>query len=105
MAERRLVRVVDDLTDPDGARTHRLRWDSREVEIDLTDKNAADLEEVLQPYLDPGRPVRKSAPASGRGRARDDLAAVREWARTHGHQICDLGRVPQRVLDAYAARA
>ena len=109
MAQRRVVRVVDDVTGAEGARTHRLRWDGREVEIDLTDKNAADLDEVLQPYLDAGRPVQPARPASAstsaRRRGRDDLSAVREWARAHGHQVSDRGRVPKHVLDAYAARA
>jgi hypothetical protein len=57
VAQHRVVQVVDDLTGAEGARTHRLRWDDHEVEIDLTEKNAADLEEVLAPYLAAGRPV------------------------------------------------
>jgi hypothetical protein len=66
VAQRRVVQVVDDLTGADGARTHRLRWDDTDVEIDLTDKNAADLEEVLAPYLTAGRRV---TAASGAPRA------------------------------------
>jgi hypothetical protein len=34
-----------------------------------------------------------------------DLAAVRAWAREHGHQVSDRGRVPNAVLDAYKESA
>jgi hypothetical protein len=112
VAQHRVVQVVDDLTGAEGARTHRLRWDDHDVEIDLTDKNAADLEEVLAPYLAAGRPV-AADPAgrkpSGAGRASAGKAsagetrAIRNWARQHGHQVSDRGQIPRAVLDAYRA--
>ncbi|MEU7038843.1 histone-like nucleoid-structuring protein Lsr2 [Streptomyces sp. NPDC046237] len=39
----------------------------------------------------------------GSGRSREELAAVRAWAREHGHQVADAGMVPKRVLEAYDA--
>ncbi|MFD8789398.1 Lsr2 family DNA-binding protein [Streptomyces vinaceus] len=39
----------------------------------------------------------------GSGRSREELAAVRAWAREHGHQVADQGMVPKRVLEAYDA--
>ncbi|MFI7359446.1 histone-like nucleoid-structuring protein Lsr2 [Streptomyces avidinii] len=39
----------------------------------------------------------------GSGRTREELAAVRAWAREHGHQVADQGMVPKRVLEAYDA--
>ncbi|MDT0493678.1 histone-like nucleoid-structuring protein Lsr2 [Streptomyces griseus] len=39
----------------------------------------------------------------GSGRTREELAAVRAWARAHGHQVADAGMVPKRVLQAYDA--
>ncbi|MEU9197753.1 Lsr2 family DNA-binding protein [Streptomyces hundungensis] len=39
----------------------------------------------------------------GSGRTREELAAVRAWAREHGHQVADAGMVPKRVLEAYDA--
>ncbi|MFE6985841.1 Lsr2 family DNA-binding protein [Streptomyces griseus] len=39
----------------------------------------------------------------GSGRTREELAAVRAWAREHGHQVADAGMVPKRVLQAYDA--
>lgn len=39
----------------------------------------------------------------GSGRSREELAAIRTWAREHGHQVADQGMVPKRVLEAYDA--
>ncbi|MFJ4917671.1 histone-like nucleoid-structuring protein Lsr2 [Streptomyces sp. NPDC088726] len=39
----------------------------------------------------------------GSGRTREELAAVRTWARENGHQVADAGMVPKRVLEAYDA--
>ncbi|MFC9431649.1 histone-like nucleoid-structuring protein Lsr2 [Streptomyces sp. NPDC056987] len=39
----------------------------------------------------------------GSGRTREELAAVRTWARANGHQVADAGMVPKRVLEAYDA--
>ncbi len=36
----------------------------------------------------------------GSGRTREALAAIRTWARKHGHQVADQGMVPKRVLEA-----
>lgn len=41
--------------------------------------------------------------ALGSGRTREELAAVRTWARKNGYQVADQGMVPKRVLEAYDA--
>ncbi|MFJ3786338.1 histone-like nucleoid-structuring protein Lsr2 [Streptomyces sp. NPDC090093] len=35
--------------------------------------------------------------------SRDELAAIRTWARAHGHPVADRGLPSRTVLDAYAA--
>jgi hypothetical protein len=47
---------------------------------------------------------RRSRRASGEAE-KTDLAAVRAWAREHGHQVSDRGRVPNAVLEAYKESA
>lgn len=39
----------------------------------------------------------------GSGRTREELAAIRTWARANGHQIADAGMVRKAVLEAYDA--
>ena len=46
----------------------------------------------------PGGPARARVP-----RTRTDTSAVREWARAHGKQISDRGRVPASVMQEYQA--
>jgi hypothetical protein len=45
-----------------------------------------------------------TAKTPGRGRGALDTAAVREWARAHGHTVSDRGRIPRRILEAFSAR-
>ncbi|WP_251075696.1 Lsr2 family protein [Streptomyces sp. ISL-12] len=48
--------------------------------------------------------VPAGAPAARSGkRSREELAAVRVWARDNGHQIANRGTPPRAVLDAYDA--
>ncbi|MFC9183353.1 histone-like nucleoid-structuring protein Lsr2 [Streptomyces globisporus] len=42
-------------------------------------------------------------PGPGSGRSRQELAAIRAWARENGHQVADQGMVPRRVQEAYDA--
>ncbi|MGW1596966.1 Lsr2 family DNA-binding protein [Streptomyces sp. NPDC002343] len=39
----------------------------------------------------------------GSGRTREELAAIRTWARANGHQVADRGLPSKTVLDAYDA--
>ncbi|WP_326743397.1 Lsr2 family DNA-binding protein [Streptomyces sp. NBC_01768] len=39
----------------------------------------------------------------GSGRTREELAAIRTWARANGHRVADAGMVRKAVLDAYDA--
>lgn len=45
-----------------------------------------------------------AAPApAGAKRSKEQLAAIRTWARAHGHQVANLGLPAKAVLDAYDA--
>ena len=39
-----------------------------------------------------------------RRRGARDTAAVREWARAHGHTVSDRGRIPRHILEAFTTR-
>ncbi|MET8615863.1 Lsr2 family DNA-binding protein [Streptomyces misionensis] len=50
------------------------------------------------------RLVAAPAPASQPGkRSKEELAAIRAWARANGHQVADRGNPAKAVLDAYDA--
>ncbi len=129
----RVIRVLtDDLDGTDADDTIRFAMDGIEYEIDLSLPNANEFRAVVQKYVDAGRRVGKmpgsgsrgpKVPVPGRSQsswmeraaapaathatydpaAREERARVREWARNHGVQVPDRGRISQDVLDAYAA--
>jgi hypothetical protein len=111
MATETTTRLVDDLDGSDAQRTVTFAWDGRTYEVDLSKKNLAAFEKTMKPYLAAARSTRPTtARSSGRSRSattgpqrRRDLQAIREWARTNGHEVSDRGRVSVSVIEAYEA--
>jgi hypothetical protein len=98
--------------------------DGVEYEIDLTKENAEDLREIFAPYIAAGRRIggrralssgrsrsstrssSSSSSSSGSGplaRGREVLKAIRDWAKSEGWAVCDRGRLPNNVVEAYDA--
>jgi nucleoid-associated protein Lsr2 len=107
----------DDTQDlsPEHTQTINFGLDGQNYAIDLTDQSAAELRETLDRYIAAGRVVGRRTRtlniATARPRAgqsaradRQDAAAIRQWARAHGHRISDRGPIPATVRQAYAAR-
>ncbi|MGP4004471.1 Lsr2 family DNA-binding protein [Streptomyces sp. 8N706] len=51
----------------------------------------------------PAAPVPAAPAPAARRRTKEELAAIRTWARANGHQVADRGLPARAVLDAYAA--
>lgn len=89
----------------------RFGLDGEAYEIDLRPEDASQLRAAFRPYIAAGRPADgRPAPAINNGTPRpggtdrgQDTATIRDWARAHGHQVADRGRIPTRVLQAYQA--
>jgi hypothetical protein len=122
MAQQMTVRFVDDLDGSEASGTVDFGLDGRRYEIDLSEVNAARLREALAPFIGVARTVggrRSAGRRSGRGRGarpavaaaqntaarsrREDTATIRQWARDHGHQVSDRGRISKSVMEAYQA--
>jgi hypothetical protein len=121
VAKKRLWSLVDDFDGSPAAETVTFALDGATYEIDLSAENAAELRDVLQPWMDAGRtrgPRTASATrhpgsrtANGRGRAAYNSTAVREWAasdagkralKTAGLKApAGRGRIGAAVVDAY----
>ena len=115
MAQQTTVRFIDDLDGSDAVGTVSFSLENRAYEIDLSDENTDKLHDVLAPFIEHGRQV--SGRAAGRGRRgqsqssekkparsnREETAAIREWARAHGHKVNDRGRISKSVIEAYQA--
>ncbi len=117
MARREMVVVTDDLDGTEGAQTVTFGYQGVQYQIDLTEENVAELEEVLSLYFRAGRKIgggssrgsssrRLSDSSSGNNSAsgnKGDVAAIRAWARQNGIEVSDRGRIPQRVRGQYQA--
>ena len=101
--------LVDDLDgSTEDVENVRISLDGADFEIDLSAANAARLREKLARYVDHGtrvtprrRPVRRAVqpPASGR----DQVQAIRDWARQNGYAGSARGRIAKSIQDAFAA--
>ncbi len=107
MARRTVVELVDDLDGSPAVQTVRFGYDDRNYEIELSEAHAAELDEFLAPYLEHARQISDGDRAGRRRRPpqqpREDTQAIRGWAREHGYQVSNRGRLPTDVVAAYQA--
>lgn len=109
MAQKVQVVLTDDLDGTQADETVQFALDGVTYEIDLSDANAEALREALAPYVGAsrrigGRTVRRAAGVKSRPASeRVDLSDLRAWAREHGYQVSDRGRVSSEVRAAYEA--
>ena len=115
MAQKTTVRFIDDLDGSEAVGTVTFSLNTLSFEIDLSDENTDKLHEALAPFIEHGRQVGGRGGGRGRRRAqnqpatekksarsiREETHAIREWARQHGHQVSDRGRIPKSVIEAY----
>lgn len=110
MAKRVHVVLEDDISGGDADETVSFGIDGTSYEIDLTKSNADKLRSSVATYVAHGRKVgsgakaRRNGSSGGPARAdREQLQAIREWARRNGHQVSDRGRIAATVVDAFNA--
>jgi hypothetical protein len=113
MAQRTVIRLVDDLDDTeivDGAgETVNFALDGRQYEIDLTNEHADELRAALDRYVHTARKVgaRQTRARASAGKAAAPVnyspQAVRAWAKANKIDVSPRGRVPQSVVDRFRA--
>jgi hypothetical protein len=114
MARKVQVILSDDLDDSISAdETVTFAIDGTTYEIDLSEKNAAEMRDALGKYVSAARKVSNRGRAAGAGRSRatggggrmdrEQAGAIRDWARKNGHAVSDRGRIPASVVEAFEA--
>ncbi len=118
MAQKTIVQFTDDLDGSEASQTVEFGYQGKTYKLDLSDKNAAELEEALAPYIAAaqqagagsardgrrGRGRTGAAPQQRSGDGRDyDPKAVREWAQSQGLEVPTRGRIPGKVLEQFKA--
>ena len=84
-------------------RTRVISLDGRALEIDLCSKDNRSLDKVAQTFIPHARKVARRPVARRTTSTRQRSADVRAWARTHGLEVSDRGRIPEEVGRRYAA--
>jgi hypothetical protein len=115
MAQVTTITLTDDMTGDPADETVTFGLDGSEYVIDLSANNAGILRDILGDYVTHGRKVGKlTAVPSSRARSngssgnrtsvdREQLRAIREWARQHGHNVSDRGRISAEIKQAFDA--
>ncbi|OYO14024.1 Lsr2 dimerization domain-containing protein [Enemella evansiae] len=101
--------TVSDLSGEPGAATVQLALGSERRDVDLTEAERAELDDLLRPYLSAGRRAEQAAPKPNRDipvTTAEERAAIRKWARENGFELADRGMIPKEIYRAYVdARA
>jgi hypothetical protein len=110
VAQKVTVHMTDDLTgeviNEGEGRTVTFGFDGTSYEIDLSDKSADDMRELLSEYIAAGRKItgRSGGARTGsRKTSSDDLQKIRQWAQENGHEVSSRGRIASSVREAYDA--
>lgn len=111
MAQVTEVRLVDDLDGGAADESVDFAIDNKHYEMDLSEKHAAQLRDVLAPFIAAARRAGSSATTRTRrsvaprpSAAREDTAAIREWASANGIEVSSRGRIAASVRAAYENR-
>ena len=114
MAQQVITSFVDDLDGGEAAGTVSFGLEGKSYEIDLSEENAARLRDSLAEFVAAARKAptartpRMTSRSGGEGgnrtaADREQIAAMRTWARDNGHEVAERGRVPKAVVEAYQA--
>ncbi|MGH3294214.1 MAG: histone-like nucleoid-structuring protein Lsr2 [Trebonia sp.] len=107
MAQKIQTLFIDDIDGGAAEGTVRFGLDGTDYEIDLNARHTEELRKALANYVAHGRKVRGTNRRASRGRGSGasnvDTAKVREWAKGHGYDIKERGRVPANVVEKYQA--
>jgi hypothetical protein len=104
MAQKVETYLIDDLDRESVAdETVHFALDGKTYEIDLTKYHAEALRENLADYIQVARKVQHQikVAVNARRTGREELRAIRAWAKDNRYDISDRGRIPRHVVDAY----
>ena len=111
MAQKVITEFIDDIDGSPAERTFTFAVDGTHYEIDLSADNIAEFNSAIGGFIESARKVKvsknsdgrrvRSAGADGSRQSREQTQAVREWARQHGHNISNRGRIPASIQQAF----
>jgi hypothetical protein len=105
VASRVVTLITDDLDGSEGAETIAFSLEGVSYEIDLSSTHAQELRSVLEPYMMAGRKTagRRDGRrlSDGASADKEQIKAMRDWAKKQGLKVSERGRISAEVQDAY----
>jgi Lsr2 len=106
MVKRVTESLVDDMDGKSAAdETVEFEIDGISYQIDLSSKNARKMRKDLGKWIAAARRVggrrRRSLVGGIRTSSPDESRAIRQWARRHGFEVGERGRIPSEIVGAY----
>lgn len=116
MAQKVIVVKTCDLDhegeDVEGVETITFGFDGRSYEMDLCAEHSDEVQDEIQGWIAVSRAAagqqrqRRTFTGSGTGgrtTPKEELAAMRDWARSNGFTVSDRGRVSAEIREAFVA--
>jgi hypothetical protein len=111
MAQKVITEFIDDIDGSPAERTFTFAVDGTNYEIDLSAENIAEFKSAIGGFIESARKVKgsrssndrrtRNAGADGGRPSREQTRVVRAWARQHGHNISNRGRIPASIQQAF----
>lgn len=99
MAQEIIVRLLDDLDGTEASGTFKFAYDGVHYEVDLSEKNKARMDKVIEPFVKAARRTGGRQVAGSKKKSK--TMQIREWAMGQGMEVNPTGIVPKRVVQAY----
>ncbi|MFC7496701.1 MULTISPECIES: histone-like nucleoid-structuring protein Lsr2 [unclassified Nocardioides] len=103
MAQKVQIILEDDIDGGEAVETVTFGIDGTTYEIDLNEANATRLRDALAPFVGHGRKVSGARRARKSSDSGPSAKEIRDWAREHGFDVPDRGRVSAEVRAAFEA--
>jgi hypothetical protein len=108
MAQRIQTFFIDDLDGSEAEGTVLFELDGTHYEIDLSTDHAKELRTALARYIEAGRKVTGTVRRPGQSRRKTPASGIsnteaRVWAKAHGLEVKERGRVSADILARYRA--
>lgn len=85
----------------DNATTFVFAWGGKQFRIDLSGSEARKFSDLMEFYAGKATKLSTRGARTGTARRRNDVSAIREWARAQGLEVSDHGRIAGSVEAAY----
>ncbi|MDP9848228.1 histone-like nucleoid-structuring protein Lsr2 [Streptosporangium lutulentum] len=100
--------LIDDLDGGEAKETVAFAIDGASYEIDLSEVNAKKLRDSLSAFVQSARrsgalSTRRRRAGGARALTREKSADIRAWAKSHGLNVSERGRIASKIVEQYEA--